>query len=374
MLFNSYPFIIIFLPLVLLVFYGLTRVDHSKEALAWLVVASLFFYGWWNPVYLLLLVGSILFNFGFGLYLNGSDQSNFYDRKTILTLGIICNLALLGVFKYANFFADTANVLTDAGWSLSPILLPLAISFFTFQQIAYLVDRYHNRVPEHACLHYALYVVFFPQLIAGPIVRPGEILEQYTKHHRSLLKPDTLSIGLTLFVIGLFKKVGLADPLSQYASPVFDAAQNGVIPATLEAWTGALAYTFQLYFDFSGYSDMALGLARMFGFRLPINFNSPYKAGSIIEFWRRWHITLSRFMLDYLYIPLGGNREGTAKRNFYLVVTLLLGGLWHGAQWTFVAWGGLHGFALQSIMSGRSNARPWASQENLRVTSLPCRL
>jgi alginate O-acetyltransferase complex protein AlgI len=225
--------------------------------------------------------------------------------------------------------------------------LPLAISFFTFQQITYLVDAYRGETREYHFLHYALFVTFFPQLIAGPIVHHREMLPQFARNTLYRLNAEHLAVGITIFALGLFKKVILADGIAVHATPVFDAAEAGFVTLTFfEAWSGALAYSLQLYFDFSGYSDMGIGLARMFGVRLPLNFNSPYKATSIIDFWRRWHITLSRFLRDYLYIPLGGSRKGEARRMTNLMITMLLGGLWHGAGWTFVLWGGLHGIYL----------------------------
>jgi len=268
------------------------------------------------------------------------------NKKPILIFGVIVNLGLLAYFKYANFFVDNLNNIAGTDIVLEQIILPLAISFFTFQQIAYLVDAWRGETKEYNFLHYCLFVTFFPQLIAGPIVHHKEMLPQFAKDVVYKLRSKHLAIGLTIFAIGLFKKVVLADGISVYASPVFDAAEAGVVLTFFEAWGGSLAYTFQLYFDFSGYSDMAIGIARMFGIRLPLNFNSPYKATSIIDFWRKWHITLSRFLKDYLYIPLGGSRQGKSRRYANLMITMLLGGLWHGAGWTFVLWGALHGFYL----------------------------
>jgi D-alanyl-lipoteichoic acid acyltransferase DltB (MBOAT superfamily) len=247
------------------------------------------------------------------------------------------------VFKYAGFFAnDIARLSVD----LSYILLPLGISFFTFQQIAYLVDAYRREVPREGFINYSLFVTFFPQLIAGPIVHHSETIPQFARAETYRPDLDHLALGISVFVIGLAKKVILADGIAVYATPVFAAAQAGGDPTLFEAWGGALAYTFQLYFDFAGYSDMAIGLGLMFNIRLPLNFNSPYKAVNIIDFWRRWHITLSRFLRDYLYIPLGGSRLGPSRRYTNLMITMLLGGLWHGAGWTFVIWGGLHGIYL----------------------------
>jgi D-alanyl-lipoteichoic acid acyltransferase DltB (MBOAT superfamily) len=267
-------------------------------------------------------------------------------RYGLLVAGVVINLALLGYYKYANFFIDNVNRLFDAGMFLEPILLPLALSFFTFQQISYLVDAYQHKTREGNFLHYCLFVTFFPQLIAGPIVHHRDMLPQFAQKAIYRINPSYLAVGITIFIIGLFKKVVVADSLAAYATMAFGAAANGIVLTLFEAWRGAIAYSFQLYFDFSGYSDMAIGLAYMFGIVLPLNFNSPYKAVNIIDFWRRWHMTLSRFLKDYVYIPLGGSRNGARRRYINLMLTMLLGGLWHGAAWTFVLWGGLHGLYL----------------------------
>jgi alginate O-acetyltransferase complex protein AlgI len=345
MLFNSYEFIFLFLPIALIGFHLIGKQGHYRIAIAWLVGASLFFYSWWNPAYLGLMLFSILFNYSIGVFL-GNFSTHQLSKKTILTIAIVVNLSTLGYFKYANFFIDNLNDLTGSNIVLQQIILPLAISFFTFQQIAYLVDAYRKETKEYNFLHYCLFVTFFPQLIAGPIVHHKQMLPQFAKSIVYKLHSKNLAIGLTIFVLGLFKKVVLADGISVYATPVFDAAEAGIVLTIFEAWGGAFAYTFQLYFDFSGYSDMAIGAARMFNIYLPINFNSPYKATSIIDFWRRWHITLSHFLKDYLYISLGGSRKGKFRRHVNLMVTMILGGLWHGAGWTFVLWGALHGFYL----------------------------
>lgn len=340
MLFNSSGFIFAFLPITLLGFHLLGKYQFYRGAIVWLVLASLFFYGWWNPAYLLLIIGSTLFNYGVGVALSRRPSS-----KT-LAAGIAANLALLGYFKYANFFVDNLNWVIGEALHLETIILPLAISFFTFQQIAYLVDAHRGEGHEYRFLHYVLFVTFFPQLIAGPIVHHKEMMPQFSRNRIGGLRTTDVAVGVTIFAIGLFKKVVFADGISVYATPVFNAAEAGVALTFFEAWGGALAYTLQLYFDFSGYSDMAIGLARIFGIHLPLNFNSPYKSISIIEFWRRWHMTLSRFLRDYIYIPLGGNRKGKRRRNINIMLTMVLGGLWHGAGWTFVLWGGLHGFYL----------------------------
>ncbi len=337
MLFNSYVFLFAFLPVTLLGFHLIGKQGHHRVAISWLVGASLFFYGWWNPAYLGLILGSILFNYAVGVALLGRPN------KLTLFLGVAVNLGVLGYFKYANFFIDNINSLVGSDIILEQIILPLGISFFTFQQITYLVDAYRGETREYNFLHYCLFVTFFPQLVAGPIVHHKEMLPQFAKDALHGLKSKNLAVGFTIFIIGLFKKVVLADGIAVHATSVFNGAENGVYLTFFEAWGGALAYSFQLYFDFSGYSDMAIGLARMFGIRLPLNFNSPYKAISIIDFWRRWHITLSRFLRDYLYIPLGGNRKGETRRFTNLMITMLLGGLWHGAGWNFILFGLAHG-------------------------------
>lgn len=347
MLFNSYEFILFFLPVTLLGYFSLGKRGLYQAAIVWLVLASLFFYAWWNPVYLALILLSIAFNYFIGLQLVGDNTGVKSRKRVLLVFGIGANLTLLGYFKYANFFVDNINVLLDADIVLQTIILPLAISFFTFQQISYLVDAYQNITQEHDFSHYCLFVSFFPQLIAGPIVHHKEMLPQFQQE--AIFRPSysRLSVGMTIFIIGLFKKVMIADSIARYATEVFNAA-NQITLSFFEAWRGAFAYSFQIYFDFSGYSDMAIGLAFMFGIVLPINFNSPYKSHNIIEFWRRWHITLSRFLKDYLYIPLGGNRKGQVRRYVNLLITMLLGGLWHGAAWTYVVWGALHGLYLSA--------------------------
>ena len=341
MLFSSYEFILFFLPVTLIVYYWLGFKRQFRVAIAWLVASSLFFYGWWNPAYLGLMVASILFNYSMGVALSGEARS-----KALLVVGIAANLGLLGYFKYTNFMIDNLNLLFDTRVYVQDIILPLAISFFTFQQIAYLVDAYRGETSEYNFMQYTLFVTFFPQLIAGPIVHHREMLPQFSRHITEQINPTNLMAGSVMFFIGLFKKVMVADLLAQYATPVFAAVEHGAKPTFLEAWGAAVAYSLQLYYDFSGYADMAIGIALMFGILLPLNFNSPYKSTSIIDFWRRWHMTLSRFLRDYLYIPLGGNRKGSFRRYINLTATMVLGGLWHGAGWTFVIWGSLHGLYL----------------------------
>lgn len=341
MLFHSLEFLLGFLPVVLLGFFLLGRSAATRPlAPLWLAAASLFFYAWWNPPFVLLLLASIAGNYVIGQRLLQQPS------RTLLAVGIAADLALIGYFKYVNFFLGTLDALTGLDLFVAGVFLPLGISFFTFQQIAYLVDAYRGEVRSRGIVDYALFVSFFPQLIAGPIVHHAEMMPQFQRADTYRPRADSFALGLSVFTFGLVKKVVIADGMALYATPVFDAALAGRDPTFFEAWGGALAYTFQLYFDFSGYSDMAIGLARMFNISLPFNFDSPYQARNIIEFWRRWHMTLSRFLRDYLYIPLGGGRRGQLLRWRNLVVTMLLGGLWHGAAWTFVAWGALHGLYL----------------------------
>lgn len=310
-----------------------------------LVVGSLVFYSWHTPAFLFLLLASVSANYGLGIAIG--TASNRRLRKSVLILGIAVNLALLGYFKYRGFFAEIIGQLSGGSTVTPDIVLPLAISFFTFQQIAYLTDVSDLAKPERDIVKYLLFVCFFPQLIAGPIVHHGEMLPQFSDHRTFRFSISNLGLGFAYFALGLFKKVVLADQLEVYVSPVFDSALDPKVTiGFLDAWLAVSAFSLQIYFDFSGYSDMALGLARLFGIRLPFNFNSPYRARNISEFWRRWHMTLSRFLRDYLYIPLGGNRLGSTRRFWNLILVMLLGGLWHGAGWTFVIWGGLHGIAL----------------------------
>jgi D-alanyl-lipoteichoic acid acyltransferase DltB (MBOAT superfamily) len=344
MLFNSFEFIFLFLPIALAIYFLAGRSADGRWALGWLLLASLFFYAWWSPANLWIIILSVCFNYVLARHLiHRAEQPR---RKWYLGLAIAANLSLLGYFKYANFFVDNWNALGGAPIHLQRIVLPIAISFFTFQQIVFLVEAYRGQAGDYDFLRYAMLVTFFPHLIAGPIVHYREMLTQFTRPSARRFAASHFAVGLTIFCLGLFKKVILADGAAPFANSVFGAATNDISLTVFEAWTGTLAYTFQLYFDFSGYSDMAIGLARMIGIRFPMNFNSPYKAANIIDFWRRWHITLSRFLRDYLYIPLGGNRKGPVRRHLNLFTTMLLGGLWHGAGWTFVIWGGLHGFYL----------------------------
>ena len=342
MLFNSYEFIFVFLPVALLFFFFLGARGATRSASAWLAVASIGFYGYWNPWHVPLVLGSILVNYRIGYRL----AQPAVRTRTLLWLGVAGNLLLLGWFKYSGFAAQNLNALLGTHLPVPHLALPLGISFFTFTQIAFLVDAWRGDAPLYPGLRYGLFVLFFPHLIAGPIVHHHQLIPQLGRREIFRFQSGPFAVGLTLFVIGLAKKVIFADTIAHVARPVFAAAAGGETPGFYAAWGGALSYTLQLYFDFSGYSDMALGLARMFDVKFPANFNSPYQATSIIEFWRRWHITLSSFLRNYLYFPLGGSRCSPARHYVNLFLTMLLGGLWHGAGWTFVIWGAWHGVAL----------------------------
>jgi alginate O-acetyltransferase complex protein AlgI len=341
-LFNSHVFIFVFLPLSLLGFFAAARLSHRLAA-AWLAGASILFYGYWNVKYVWLLLASITFNFfmGRGITVKEKPQSTY-----ILSLAIAGNLSLLAYYKYANFFVSSAGLLIGADWTLHKILLPLGISFFTFTQIAFLVDAHRRIAREYNFSHYVLFVSFFPHLIAGPVLHHRQMMPQFDKPGIYRFSYENMAVGLSIFLIGLFKKVILADGVASNVGLIFDNPTASASSGFADAWCVAVSYSLQLYFDFSGYSDMAIGASRMFGIVLPVNFNSPFKSANIIEFWRRWHMTLSQFLKDYLYIALGGNRYGTLRRYVNLLVTMLLGGLWHGAGWTFVIWGGLHGVFL----------------------------
>jgi D-alanyl-lipoteichoic acid acyltransferase DltB (MBOAT superfamily) len=344
LLFNSYPFLLVFLPVTLFGFFSLARASRYLAA-AWLTLASLAFYGWWNPAYVILLVASIGFNYMMGVRITRVRTLHLVKARRTLALAVTIDLLILGYYKYANFFINNLSLVTDSHYDFATIILPLGISFYTFTQIAFLVDAYRGKALETNPIHYALFVTYFPHLIAGPILHHAEMMPQFRRASIYVPQAEHFAVGLGIFAIGLFKKTVLADGIAPYVGPLFATAST-TPPSFIDAWGGALAYTCQLYFDFSGYSDMAIGLSRMFGIQLPINFDSPYKASNIIEFWRRWHMTLSRFLRDYVYFALGGNRHGVARRYANLLATMLLGGLWHGAGWTFVAWGGLHGMYL----------------------------
>ncbi|HKM65035.1 MAG TPA: MBOAT family protein [Acidisphaera sp.] len=337
MLFNSQAFILGFLPLVLAGYYALAR--HRAWRQAWVVLASLGFYGWWDVRFVPLLVGLTLANWLIAQWFG------IARRGWIPVLGVVLNLLALGVFKYADFIRGSIYGLVGAPWTPWALVLPLGISFFVFQKISYLIDLKRGDQHIYGFLDFWMFVTFFPQLIAGPLVRHNEIIPQFDNDPRRPEIWENLSRGCVLFIIGIAKKVALADTLAQIADPIFAHAAEAKL-STAEAWIGDAAYTMQIYFDFSGYSDMAIGLALMFGLRLPFNFNAPYRSTSIRDYWRHWHMTLSRFLRDYLYIPLGGNRCSLPRQAVNIFLTMLLGGLWHGAAWTYVVWGGMHGSAL----------------------------
>jgi alginate O-acetyltransferase complex protein AlgI len=356
MLFNSPIFLFVFLPSTLVAYFFMGKVAGARAACGTLVIASLIYYGWWNTKYLLLIIPAIVVNAALGYILcNSMGKTRF--RWAVLTFGICLNLGLLGYFKYANFFIANVNGVFGTGYNLGAIILPLGISFFVFQKIAFLVDAYRGYVRDFDLIGFFLFVTFFPQLIAGPIVHHSEVMPQFRRPEVSRFDALNFGIGISIFAIGLFKKIVIADTCSSWVDPIFAGFADKTVSDPATAWVGAIAYTFQLYFDFSGYSDMAIGLGLMFNVRLPINFDAPYKAASIIDFWRRWHMTLSRFLRDYLYIPLGGSRKGPLRRHVNLMTTMLLGGLWHGAQWQFVVWGGLHGLMLMVNHGWRALSR-----------------
>jgi alginate O-acetyltransferase complex protein AlgI len=342
MLFNSAEYLFVFLPIVLLVFILLSTKKYAFAQIAWLLLTSAVFYASWDPIYLSLIVASILFNYLAGKWIESSDGNN----RIPLIAGICANVGILAYFKYAGFFVENLNVIGDWLIPVPEITLPLAISFFTFQQIAYLVDVSKSKCKAYSLHEYSLFVMFFPQLIAGPIVHHSEMMPQFSvRRGRNAVIPD-ITVGLSIIVIGLFKKVVMADSLGFWVDPIFHSASLGQAVSTLDAWVATLGFSFQIYFDFSGYSDIAIGSARLFGIRLPENFHSPYRAKSVIDVWKRWHITLSRFLQEYVYVSLGGNRRGKLWRYNNLMITMLIGGLWHGAAWTYVIWGGLHGLYL----------------------------
>lgn len=344
MLFHSFDFLFLFLPLVLLGYFLIGRLAW-RGAFAWLALASLVFYSVWQLSHVLLIVASILLNYGGGLLLSRILAGRHQRHVRPLLAGLItANLAALAYFKYLNFFVDSANDLTGMDWTIGQIVLPIGISFYTFTQIAYLVDVAQGKVKEKGFVGYVLFVTYFPHLVAGPILHHAEVMPQFATPANLRFNPDNFSRGLAFLAIGLFKKIVLADGCAPIANHAFDS--NASMLAADHAWLGLLAYGLQIYFDFSGYSDMAIGISLMFNIQLPVNFNSPFQAESISEFWRRWHMTLSRFLRDYLYIPLGGSRKGEGRQLANLFLTMLACGLWHGASWTFVAWGGLQGIYL----------------------------
>ncbi|HWX50076.1 MAG TPA: MBOAT family O-acyltransferase [Roseomonas sp.] len=373
MLFNSAVFIAGFLPIVLLGFFLFAGTGRQRLAGVWLTLASLFFYAWWDPHYLPLLLGSIVANYLLGGWLLR------HPSRLVLALGIAGNVALLGYYKYTGFLLGSLDDALGLGWNVPHIILPLAISFFTFQQIAYLSDAHDGAVVEHDFLNYCLFITFFPHLIAGPITHHREMLSQFSNPENFRPRLDNISVGATLFVLGLAKKVLFADPMGAEAGPVFAAAQGGMALPLLDAWSAALAYTMQLYFDFSGYTDMAIGLGLLFGISLPPNFDSPFKAHNIADFWSRWHMTLTRFLTAYIYNPIvlrvtrarvaAGKplpkRGKMAVSTFLALIayptlaTMAISGIWHGAGWTFVVFGLLHGFYLVVVQGWRALKAHW---------------
>lgn len=344
MLFNSEIFIFVFLPILLIGFFKLSSYN-VRLGIIWLILASIVFYGLFRIDHLLLLAGLIVFNYFFGIKLSKLYQSGT-KNSLLLLIGVGVNLTVLIYYKYTNFILSNINVIFNTKHALQTMVMPIGISFFIFQKIAYLVDAYRGQAKEYNFLDFTLFVMYFPQLIAGPIVHHKDLIPQFRSPSLFKLNLSNLSVGLMMFTLGLCKKVIIADHISGWVNPAFSAAQQGGQLSFLEAWAAALGFTFQIYFDFSAYSDMALALALMIGIHLPINFNSPYKAQNIIDFWRRWHMSLSKFLRDYIYIPLGGNQLGLKRRYLNLLFTMLIGGLWHGAAWTFIFWGALHGFYL----------------------------
>lgn len=349
MLFNSLLFLLLFLPLVVLGYRGLLVAGRPVLVLGWLTLASLCFYAAWAPAFVGLLLVHVAVN---------GTLARFLPNRGVFVFGVVANLAVLGLFKYAGFLAQTVNQLTAIGLPSPGWVLPVGISFFTFTQIAFLADVQRGLKADRSPLRYLLFVTWFPHLVAGPVIHHAQVMPQLERAARRPPRPLAVQAGLALFVLGLAKKVLLADSLAGPADAAFEAARQGTVPDIASAWSGVLAYTLQLYFDFSGYSDMACGLSLMFGVRLPLNFYSPYRAVGIIEFWRRWHMTLSRFLRDYLYIPLGGRRCSPTRHRFNLMATMVLGGLWHGASWNFVLWGALHGVMLVLHQAWRALS-PW---------------
>ena len=341
MLFNSAEFLFLFLPSVFAGYFGLLRLRAYQAAKIWLLGASLFFYSYWELSYLPLLLGSILFNFCAGQLLH-QQSYNRSVRMTILAFAVTANIGFLGYYKYADFLIENVNLLFGTEFVLLNLLLPLAISFFTFQQIAYLVDSYRGQVEERNLLDYAIFVSFFPQLIAGPIVHHKQMMPQFAKIRESRINYRNIFVGLLLLGIGLFKKTVIADQFQPWVAAGYADTEGLSMIAT---WALSLGFTMQLVFDFTAYSDMAIGIGLLFNIRLPINFYSSLKATNIRQFWERWHLTLTAFLRDYVYIPLGGNRKGFARANVNIFIVFMVAGIWHGSGWNFIMWGVLQGAA-----------------------------
>ena len=350
MLFSDPIYIFLFLPLVVAVYFLLNNFNLHIVSTIWLVASSLFFYAYWDPRYLFLLLISVIVNFAIGKLLSARNDDAVIDslhikRKMLLIVGVLFNALMLGYYKYADFFIDNINMVTDSSFNMLNLVLPLAISFFTFQQIAYLVDAYKHKAAEYGFLNYCLFVTFFPQLIAGPIVHHKEMMPQFSDSNNTRINWNNVSMGTFIFSMGLFKKVFIADTFAEWAVAGYD---SDVILTFFDAWGTSLSYTLQLYYDFSGYSDMAIGAALMMNIKLPINFNSPYKAANIADFWKRWHMTLMRWLRDYIFLPLRRRKMGELHAHFSIMMTFLFSGIWHGAGWLFVIFGILHGLALST--------------------------
>lgn len=341
MLFNSVIFITIFLPLGVLGWFLLQKLENPSYAKLFLVGMSFWFYGYYNRYYLWILLASLAGNYFLSWLLEGQHASR--RRKALAVCGILGNIGLLFYFKYFNFFIDNCNFFLHTDIQIEKIALPLGISFFTFQQLSFVMERFHERAPHYGLLDYAFFVSFFPQLVAGPIVLHSELVPQLQRRENRRFSWGDFYDGVTLFILGLAKKVLLADSLAVLVNAEYENISALDTPA---AWITIIWYMMELYFDFSGYCDMARGIGRMFGFWLPENFDSPFRATSVREFWRRWHMTLSRFLSQYIYIPLGGNRKGKVRQCLNLLIVFLASGLWHGANWTFVLWGLMHGLAV----------------------------
>ena len=346
MSFSSIPFIYLFLPFCVFAFFFVSAFKNRTLSLSFFVALSLTFYGYYDWRYIFLLLFSIFVNYAVSVCIFRCDKEKY--GKILTGLGIAFNIALMGYFKYTGFFLENVNALFGANFSIWKIIPPLGISFFSFQQISYLVDTYRGTTKKNSFLEYLCFVSFFPQILSGPISRYGQLMPQIdgSSGNAGMFSFGNVGTGIIIFAVGLFKKVVFADYCGEIADPLFNATAAGYSLTCSESWEAAVSYSLQLYFDFSGYCDMAVGCAKMLGFSLPVNFDSPYKSKSITEFWRRWHMTLSFFLRDYLYIPMGGNRNGKLRKHFNLLATMLIGGLWHGAAWTFVAWGGMHGLML----------------------------
>lgn len=337
MLYSTYEFIFIFLPIVCIVYFSLSGIKSAVPQHLFLVLASLYFYGYFNPSYLIIIIASVLVNYALAMFMTKRRELD----KIIFSFGILFNIGMLIYFKYMDFFIENINSIANTGFSSLDILLPLGISFFTFQQFSFLLSVLKYEEEVETFIDYFLFVTFFPQLVAGPIVLYSEMMTQFKDQNRRKIDVDNVAIGIYIFVLGLFKKIVIADTLSVFVNNGFETTLNlGLLPA----WIISLSYTFQIYFDFSGYCDMAIGIGKIFNIDLPMNFNSPYKSKSITEFWKRWHMTLGRALANYIYIPLGGSRKGAVRTYTNLFITFLVSGLWHGAAWSFVLWGVLHGF------------------------------